>query len=334
MQSLRFLKPRFFSPSLRTFALVPAALLMLAGQAVAQEYPAKAVKVIVPYPPGSGLDRVARLTAERLNRKLEQAFVVENKAGAGGNIGAEYAFRSAPDGYTLMVTPPSPLVINKTLYPKLAYDPDEFQPVSIIASLPNVLVVNPKTPVENITQLIAMAKSNPGKMNYASQGAGTTPHLTGELFKSMAAIQIQHVPYKGVSPALTDLIGGQVDMMFADLASALPHIRAGKLKAIAIGSTKRNALLPDTPTVAETLPGFSSVLWYAMVAPPKTPPAIINKLATAIKDEMKDPGVVKILGDLSMDVMASGPAEAKSFMQQEGERWSNVIKTARVTVDQ
>ncbi len=310
-----------------------AAALALSSVAIAQEYPNKAVKVVVPYPPGSGLDRVARLTAERLSRKLEQPFVVENKSGAGGNIGADFAFKSAPDGYTVMVTPPSPLVINKTMYSKLPYDPEEFVPVSIIASLPNVLVVTNRLPVENVAQLLAYANANPNKLNYASQGAGTTPHLTGEMFKSMSGAKIVHVPYKGVAPALTDLIGGQVEMMFADIASALPHIRAGKVKALAVGSTQRTPLLPNTPTMAETIPGFSSVLWYAMAAPPKTPPDIVNKLAATIGSEMKDPGVVKILNDLSMEVIAGTPAEARAFMRQEAERWGTVIRTAKITAD-
>jgi tripartite-type tricarboxylate transporter receptor subunit TctC len=310
-----------------------AAALTLSSVAIAQEYPNKAVKVVVPYPPGSGLDRVARLTAERLSRKLEQPFVVENKSGAGGNIGADFAFKSAPDGYTVMVTPPSPLVINKTMYSKLPYDPEEFVPVSIIASLPNVLVVTNRLPVENVAQLLAYANANPNKLNYASQGAGTTPHLTGEMFKSMSGAKIVHVPYKGVAPALTDLIGGQVEMMFADIASALPHIRAGKVKALAVGSTQRTPLLPNTPTMAETIPGFSSVLWYAMAAPPKTPPDIVNKLAATIGSEMKDPGVVKILNDLSMEVIAGTPAEARAFMRQEAERWGTVIRTAKITAD-
>lgn len=317
---------------LTRFALLAVAF-TLSAVAAAQDYPHKPVKVVVPFPPGSGLDRVARLTAERLARKLEQPFVVENKSGASGNIGADFAFKSAPDGYTVLVTPPSPLVINKTLYANLPYDPDEFVPVSIIASLPNVLVVTNRLPVENVAQLLAYANANPNKLNYASQGAGTTPHLTGEMFKSMSGAKIVHVPYKGVSPALTDLIGGQVEMMFADMASALPQIQAGKVKVLAVGSTRRSALLPNTPTMAETIPGFSSVLWYAMAAPPKTPPEVVNKLAATIVSEMKDPAVIKILNDLSMEVIAGTPTEARAFMRQEAERWGNVIRTAKITAD-
>jgi tripartite-type tricarboxylate transporter receptor subunit TctC len=318
--------------------IVPLVLVLsaclAAPLAAAQDYPNKQVKVVVPYPPGSGLDRVARLTAERLSLALGQPFIVENKAGAGGNIGAEYAFRSAPDGYTLLVTPPSPLVINQVLYPKLGYAPEEFVPVSVIASLPNVLVVSNSLQVSTLAQLLAYARANPGKLNYASQGAGTTPHLTGEMFKSMTGTKIVHVPYKGVSPALTDLIGGQVDMMFADLASALPQIRAGKVKALAVGSPTRNPLLPDVPAVAESIPGFSSVLWYAMAAPPKTSPEIVNKLSAAIREQMRQPAVAKILNELSMEVAPTTPAEAKAFLAQEAQRWGTVVKEAKVTVDQ
>jgi len=314
------------------FAMLATAV-AFSMNSVAQEYPSKTVRVVVPYPPGSGLDRVARLAAERLNRKFDQPFIVENKAGAGGNIGAEFAFKAAPDGYTLMVTPPSPLIINHLLYRKLPYDPQGFTPISILASLPNVLLVNPKVPASDPGQLVKLAAAGVNKLNYASQGAGTTPHLTSELFQSMSGTKIMHVPYKGVAPALLDLIGGQVDMMFADLASALPHIRAGKVKALGVGSPQRNALIPEIPTMAEALPGFSSVLWYAMVAPPNTPPEIVNKLAAAIKEEMQDPAVRKILNDFSMDVIASTPEEAKAFMQQEGERWGNVIRTANIVLD-
>lgn len=307
--------------------------LTLSATVIAQEYPDKSVKVVVPYPPGSGLDRVARLTADRLARKLGQTFIVENKSGAGGNVGADYVFKSAPNGYTVLVTPPSPLVINKAMYSKLPFDPDDFVPVSIIASLPNVLVVTNRLPVDSVAQLLAYANANPDKLNYASQGAGTTPHLTGEMFKAMTSTKIVHVPYKGVSPALTDLIGGQVEMMFADIASALPHIRAGKMKVLAVGSTSRTPLLPNTPTMSETIPGFSSVLWYALAAPPKTPPEIINKLSATIKEEMRDPSVIKILNDLSMEVIAGTPAEARAFMRQESERWGNVIRTAKIIAE-
>jgi tripartite-type tricarboxylate transporter receptor subunit TctC len=310
-----------------------AVALAFPSAAQAQDYPNKPIKVVVPFPPGSGLDRVARIAADKLNKKWGQPVIVENRSGAGGNLGAETVFRAAPDGYTLLVSPPSPLVINKSLYPKLAYDSDAFVPISVLASLPNVLIVHPKMAAESVQQLIAFAKANPDKINYASQGSGTTPHLAAELFKSMAGLRMSHVPYRGVAPALTDLMGGQVDMMFADLASALPQIRAGKVRVLAVGSEKRSPLLPDVPAMAEVLPGFVSMLWYGMVAPPKTPPDIVKKLSDAIMEGMKDPAVMKTLLDMSAEVVAGTPAEMALFMKQEGERWGNVIRATGVTAE-
>jgi tripartite-type tricarboxylate transporter receptor subunit TctC len=309
------------------------ATLVLSNAVAAQAYPNKTVKVVIPYPPGSGWDRVVRVISERLQRKHEQPFIVENRSGAGGNIGADYAYRAAPDGYTLLATAPSPMVINKTLYSKLPYDPDQFVPVSVMVSLPNVLVVTNRLPVESVKELLAHANANPGKLNYASQGLGTTPHLTGEMFKSMSGVKMVHVIYKGVTPALTDLIGGQVDMMFADIASALPHIKAGKLRAIAVASPKRSPLLPNTPTMAETIPGFSSVLWYGMAAPPKTPIEIANKLAASIAEEMKEPSVVSMINGLGMDVVGNTPAEMQAFLTQETQRWGKVIRDANIRID-
>jgi tripartite-type tricarboxylate transporter receptor subunit TctC len=310
-----------------------AVALAFPSAAQAQDYPNKPIKVVVPFPPGSGLDRVARIAADKLNKKWGQPVIVENRSGAGGNLGAETVFRAAPDGYTLLVSPPSPLVINKSLYPKLAYDSDAFVPISVLASLPNVLIAHPKMAAESVQQLIAFAKANPDKINYASQGSGTTPHLAAELFKSMAGLRMSHVPYRGVAPALTDLMGGQVDMMFADLASALPQIRAGKVRVLAVGSEKRSPLLPDVPAMAEVLPGFVSMLWYGMVAPPKTPPDIVKKLSDAIMEGMKDPAVMKTLLDMSAEVVAGTPAEMALFMKQEGERWGNVIRATGVTAE-
>ena len=309
------------------------ASLVLCTAAMAQAYPNKTVKIVIPYPAGSGWDRVVRVISERLQQKHGQPFVVENRSGAGGNIGAEHVFRSAPDGYTMLATAPSPLVINQTLYSKLPYEPDQFEPVSVMVSLPNVLVVTNRLPVENVKDLLAYANANPGKLNYSSQGMGTTPHLTGEMFKAMSGVKMVHVIYKGVTPALTDLIGGQVDLMFADMASAMPHIKAGKLKALAVASPQRNALLPNIPTMSETIPGFVSVLWYGMAAPPKTPSDITNKLSASIAEEMKAPAVVSMLGGLGMDVVANSPAEMQAFMNNEKQRWGKVIRDANIRID-
>src|SRR5438128_7984501 len=239
----------------------------------AQDWPAKAVRIIVPFPAGGSADLIPRIVAEKLSEKWGQPVIVENRPGAAGNIGADIVFRSEPDGYTLLSAPPPPLVINRLLYPKLSYDSTQFAPVSVIAANPNVLLVHPSLGVNSVAELIALARQNPGKLNYASQGSGSTSHLTAELFKSMAGgLQITHVPYKGTAPALTDLLAGQVDMMCDNLGVSLPHVRSGKLKALAVASTQRFAALPDAPALAETLRGFESVAWFGIVAPPKTSP--------------------------------------------------------------
>src|SRR6516162_6244906 len=243
----------------------------------AQTYPAKLIKIIVPSPGGATTDTLARIISEKLQEKWGQPVIVDDRAGAAGNIGAQEAFKSAPDGYTLLFSYPAPLVVNKTLYTKLSYDPDSFVPISLVAIVPLVFAVNPKlaAAAANVQQLIALAKTHPNELNYASQGYGTTGHLAGELFKSMAGIEIVHVPYKGSTPALTDLLGGQVQMMFIELSTVLGQIEAGKLRALAVGSERRNRFLPDVPAMAEVLPGFQALTWFGLVAPPGTPGEIV-----------------------------------------------------------
>src|SRR5256886_936056 len=241
----------------------------------AQDWPAKAVRVVVPFPAGGSADLMPRIVAEKLTEKWGQPVIVDNRPGAAGNIGADAVFRAEPDGYTLMSSPPPPLVINKLLYPKLSYDSDQFVPISVIGAIPNVLLVNPHAGASSVAELIAIAKANPGKLNYASQGSGTTSHLTAELFKTMAGgLQITHIPYKGTAPALTDLLAGQVDMMCDNLGVSLPHVRSGKLKALAVASRTRFAALREVPALAEVLPGFESLAWFGVVAPPRTPAPI------------------------------------------------------------
>lgn len=246
-----------------------ALLTMLAGVSPlqAQQYPNKPVKFVVPFSAGGGNDIVARVVAEKLTAKWPSRVFVENRPGAGGNLGAEAVLNSAPDGYTFLFSTQGPLVVNKSLYPNLSYDLETLVPVAYVASSANVLTVNPKVPARNLKELIAYAKANPGKLNYASQGVGTTAHLAAELLKDAAKIDLVHVPYKGTGPALTDLLAGQVDLMFAELSAAGPHIRAGKLRAIAVGSTTRNPALPDVAPAADDLPGFVVMTWYGIVAP-------------------------------------------------------------------
>jgi tripartite-type tricarboxylate transporter receptor subunit TctC len=310
------------------------AVLCFALGAHGQEWPAKPVHVIVPFPPGGGADAMPRAVADRVSEKLGQPLVVENRPGAGGNIGADVVFHSDPDGYTLLSAPPPPLVINRLLYRKLDYDSTRFVPITVIGAIPNALFVNPGVGVSSVAELIAYARANPGKLNYGSQGNGTTSHMTCELFKSMAGgLKITHIPYKGTAPALADLLAGHVDLMCDNLGVSLAHARAGRLKLLAVASPKRFPTLPDVPALAETLPGFESRAWFGMVAPPGTPPAIAEKMSEAVRAALTFPEVRKRLAGLSAEPMGLTPAEMADFMKQETERWGAVIRTANIHVD-
>jgi tripartite-type tricarboxylate transporter receptor subunit TctC len=310
-----------------------AGALLLGLPAHAQDFPNKQIKIIVPFPPGASTDVIARLVGSKLRAKWGQAVIVENHGGDGGNIGAAEVFNAKPDGYTLLVSPPSTLVINKSLYAKLTYDSDLFVPVTVIATVPTVLVVHPKLSPNSVQELISLSKANPERLNYASQGNGSTAQLTAEMFKSATGVKITHVPYKGAAPALTDLIAGHVDMMFANLASALPFIRSGQLRAIGVASEKRNAFLPGIPTMSEVLPGFVSETWIGVVAPPKTLLEIANKISAAIAEALKLSDVAKGIADLSADPVGSTPAEMAVFVKEEGERWGGVIRSAGAKAD-
>ena len=297
-------------------------------------YPAKPIRIIVPFPAGGTADILPRVLAEKISTRLGQTVLIENRAGAAGNIGAEAVFKADPDGYTLLSAPPPPFVINQSLYAKLGFDAAQFVPITVIANVPNVLLVHPKVAANTLSEFIVYAKANPDKLNYASQGSGTTSHLTAEMFKSMAGVRITHVPYKGTAPALTDLLGGQVDMMFDNLGVSAQHVRSGKLKALAVSSAKRASSLPNVPTVIEAgLPGFISVAWFGVAAPPKTSPEIAAKLSAAIAEALKHPDVVKRLQDLSAEPVGNTPAEMAAFMKEEVERWRRVIQSANVKVD-
>jgi tripartite-type tricarboxylate transporter receptor subunit TctC len=309
-------------------------LFLAACAAHAQEWPSRPVRIIVPFPAGGSADLMPRAVGEKLAEKWGQPVIVENRPGAAGNIGADAVFRADPDGYTLLSSPPPPLVINRSLYPKLSYDAGQFVPVTVMGAIPNVLLVNPKVGVNSVAEFIDLVKKNPGKYNYASQGSGTTSHLTAELFKSMAGyLQITHIPYKGTAPALTDLLAGQVDMMCDNLGVSLPHVRAGKLKALAVASKARFRGLPEVPALAETLPGFESLAWFGIVAPPRTPAPIVDRIADGVREAIKLPDVQKRLADLSAEPMGLTPAETAAFMREEVERWAAVIRTAHVRLE-
>ena len=314
------------------------AILFAATTVIAQEWPQKAVRIIVPFPAGGSADLLPRYVGEKLSQQWGQPVIVDNRPGAAGNIGATAVFQAEPDGYTLLSAPPPPLVINRLLYPKLQYDSTQFAPMTVIAAIPNVLLVNPKVTAGSVGEFVALVKNNPGKLNYASQGNGTTSHLTAELFRSMAGgkdgpLDIAHVPYKGTAPALADLLGGQVDLMFDNLGVSLPHVRSGKLKALAVASRQRVTSLPGTPTLAESLPGFEAVAWFGIVGPPKTPAAIAEKVAAGVAEALKHPEVLRRLGEMAAEPMGLSPAETAAFMKQETERWSTVIRSAGVKLE-
>jgi tripartite-type tricarboxylate transporter receptor subunit TctC len=260
--------------------------------------------------------------------------VVENRPGAAGNIGATAVYNAEADGHTLLSAPPPPLVINRLLYPKLAFDSTRFVPITVIAAIPNVLLVHPRVSASTVEEFISLVRKNPGKLNYASQGNGTTSHLTAELFKTMAGgLKIVHVPYKGTAPALADLLAGQVDMMCDNLGVSLPHVKAGKLKALAVASPKRIAALPDVPALAETLPGFEAVAWFAIVGPPGMPASVAEKISLGVRESLQLPDVRQRLATASAEPMGLTPAQTAAYMKQETERWGTVIRAAGVKLE-
>jgi len=315
-------------------ALALAFGVLAAPSARAQEYPARTVKIVVPFPAGGTADAVPRIIADWLSRKWGQSVIIENRTGAGGNIGAEVVAKSDPDGYTLLAAPPPPLVINQNLYPHLDFDPAKFVPIVVMGRVPNALVVNPdKIAANNVKDFIAYAQANPGKVTDATQGNGTTSHLTSELFQMMAHVKLQNVPYRGSAPALTDLVAGSVDCMFDNLGVSLQLVKADKLKLIAVAAAKRMATLPDVPTIADTLPGFAAVAWYAIVAPPGTPAAIVDKVNAGVNEALHDPEVQKRLDNLSAETVGGTPQATAAYFREETERWKSVITSAHVTLD-
>jgi tripartite-type tricarboxylate transporter receptor subunit TctC len=310
-------------------------VLMLAPAARAQDaaaaFPNRPIHIIVSVPAGGGVDTVTRIIAQHLQEKLSQPVVVENRAGAGGNLGAEFVFTSPPDGYTLLASQPSPITVNPMLYKKIAFDPTKFEPVAIMTTIANVLLVRPDFPAKTAQEFIAYAKANPGKINYASQGIGTTSHLTAALFEKVTGTRLVHVPYKGTAPALNDLIASHVDMIFMELASAIKLHEGGRARILAVATAKRIPNLPDIPTLDEAgVKGFESATWNAIMAPPKTPPAIVAKLNKAINEVLKGPEAQDHFGKINLRAVGGTPAEAKAFIAKETQVWGAVIKEAHV----
>jgi tripartite-type tricarboxylate transporter receptor subunit TctC len=316
-------------------AALAAVLALIAAGAAAQSYPTKPIRLVVPFPPGGTTDILAREVGQRLSASLGQTVVIDNRPGAGGNIGAELVAKSAPDGYTLLMCTVSTHAINPNLYAKLPYDHvADFAPVILVASVPNVLEVTPSLPVNSVADLIKLAKEKPGQINFASSGSGTSIHLSGELFKTMAGVDMTHVPYKGSAPALTDLIGGQVQVMFDNLPSSLPQIKAGKLRAIAVTSAQRAPALPNVPTIAESgLPGFEATSWFGVVAPAGTPPAIVARLNADLNQWLQTPEAREKL--LAQGAAAAGgsPEQFAAYIRAETEKWAKVVKASGAKVD-
>src|SRR5262245_47435376 len=320
---------RMFRRGLLAMAVLITAV-AAARSAFAQDYPTRAVKIIVPFPAGGSADVVPRIVGEWLSRKWGQPVVIENRPGAAGNIGAELAYKAEPDGYTLLSAPPPPLVINQNLYSRLNFDPTQFEKIAVLVRIPNALVVTPKFPPKSVAEVIAYAKANPGKINSATQGNGTTSHLTSEMFQMMAGVAFQNVPYTGTAPALNDLVAGSVEIMFDNLGVSLQLVNGDKLRLLAVASPRRMASLPNVPTIAETLPGFESEAFYAMVAPPKTPAAIVNKLNADINEALRQGELAPRFAALSSMTVGGTPKETADYMRAETERWSKVIKAANV----
>ncbi len=307
------------------------ASLPAAAQDPAANYPNKAVKIVVTVPAGGGVDTVTRILADKLRERLGQTFVIENRGGAGGNIAAEAVFTSEPDGYTLMASQPAPLTTNVVLYKKLGFDPAKLEPVAIMSKFPNVLLVKNDFPAKTAQEFIAQLKANPGKFNYASQGVGTTSHLTAELLINLTKTKLVHVPYKGTAPALNDLVAGHVDMIFMELSAATKLHEGKKARILAVATEKRIESLPDIPTMAEAgVAGLISDTWNAISAPPKTPQPILAKLNAAINDALKAPDTQKRFRDLNLQAAGGSPEDMRKFVQSETERWSAVIKAAGI----
>ncbi len=327
---------RKFSSLLLSAAIgVASAYIGVPGVASAQHYPSKPIRFVVPYPAGGPLDTVARLLAQKVSEGVGQPVVVDNKPGAGGNIGADIVAKSPADGYTILMGAVATHAINPTLYASIPYDPvRDFAPITQVASTPNVLVVNPAVPVATVAEFIAYAKANSGKLNFASGSTGSAGHLAGELFKAMAGIEMTHVPYKGAAPAMNDLIGGQIHLMFDNLASSLGQVRAGKVRALAVTTAKRTPLAPELPTIAEAgLPGFDISTWFGVFAPAGTPREALDRLHGQFTRALAAPDVREKMQNLGAEPVGNHPEEFAAYIRAEGEKYARVIKASGARAD-
>lgn len=316
-------------------ALAALVLVVQIGQPAEAGFPDRGVRIVVPFPAGGSNDVVARMLGAKLQELWGQPVVIDNRAGAGGNIGAEAVARSPADGYTLLLTAPGPLAVNQSLYTQLSFNPtQDFTPVALIASVPIVLAVNPNVKATTVVELIALAKASPGKLNFGSSGLGSTNHLAGELLKTRAGIDIVHVPYRGAAPAMNDLIGGQIPMMFDNMPAIRPQVQGGTIRAIAVAGAARSPLFPELPTMVEAgVPNFEASSWFGLVAPARMPPDMMKALIDSVTKLLKDPDMVKRLADVGAEPgTLSGDAFA-AFLRTESEKWGQVVKTAGAKVE-
>jgi tripartite-type tricarboxylate transporter receptor subunit TctC len=317
-----------------SLALVLAAQ-CAAGVSLAADYPTKPIKIVVPYAPGGGADSVARVVAKRVGENVGQAIVIENKGGAGAILGTDQVAKAEPDGYALLLGQSGPISINPAVYKSLPYDPvKDFAPITMTTAYPYILVVNAELPAKTLQEFVALAKSKPDALNYGSTGVGAANHLVAELFNSKAGLKMTHVPYRGTALAVGDLLGGQLTMVFGDPISVLPHIKSGKLRALAVTSLERSSVAPEVPTVAGSgYPGFEALAWHGILAPAKTPPAVIKTLNEEIRKALADPATKALLVNQAMQTVGNTPEEFAAFIQKDIAIWKGVAAAANVTVE-
>jgi tripartite-type tricarboxylate transporter receptor subunit TctC len=325
---------RTFSSTRRTLTIAAASALgLLALTPLAQAFPTKAITIIVPFSAGGTTDILARVLGQFISKDLGQPVIIDNRAGAGGNIGTQLVARAAPDGHTILMGTVGTHAINQSLYPKLAFDPiKDFAPLTRVALVPNLLVANPAQPFKTVKELMAYAKANPGKVTFGSSGSGTSIHLSGELFKQMAGVDIQHVAYKGSAPAVNDLLGNHIAIMFDNMPSAISHVKAGKLRPLAVTTAQRSPALPDVPTIAEAgVPGYEATSWFGLLAPAKTPAPVVAKLNASILKALADPDVKKKLLEQGAEPAGETPAQFAAFIASETVKWGKIVKQSGAT---
>jgi len=309
-------------------------MLIVALPVLAQSYPSKPIRLVLPYPPGGGTDVIARPLAQKLTEQLGQQVIVDNRGGAGGNIGMEFVAKSPADGYTLLFALTAQYAVNPSLYPKLPYDPvRDYAPISLLANAPYLLVVHPALPAKSVAELVALVKARPGQLSYSSSGNGSGAHLAGEMLRSLARVEIVHVPYKGAGPAMPDLIAGQVQLSFITYTAAGPHIKTGRLRALGVTTAKRSPTLPDLPAIGETVAGYDSAVWYGFAAPAGTPPEIVSKLNAEVLRVLAAPDFRSRITLEAVSPIGSTPEEFGSFMRSEIVRWAKVVKDSGAKVD-